>query len=119
MDAIVIVLIVLAVLVVGLFIGGWLVSSRRLKAEEATVPERIREADEHLARAHAQDKGWDRAALEAAARSAYAARHGREPETLNLVQVVDKPGTEEDEAVFQADGERLVLGRELDQWIAR
>jgi hypothetical protein len=37
--------------------------------------------------------------------------------------VVDKPGTEADEAVFRAiDGHReedLILGREGDRWVAR
>ena len=36
-----------------------------------------------------------------------------------LVQVVDMPRIEEDEAVFEADGERLVLGRSGDRWVVR
>ena len=62
--------------------------------------------------------------LEAAARQAYVSRfEGREPEQLHLVQVVDRPGTEADEAVFRAiDGHReedVMLGREGGQWVAR
>jgi hypothetical protein len=33
-----------------------------------------------------------------------------------LVQVVDLPGTDADEAVFDADGERLVLDRRSGDW---
>lgn len=119
MDPLLIVLIVLAVLVIGLFVGGYVANARRTDAEEPSLRARVQEADQLLARAHAEDKGWERAGLEQAARDAYAARHGREPRQLHLTQVVDKPGIEEDEAVFEADGERLVLGRDGDQWIAR
>ena len=119
MDAIVIVLIVLAVVVVLLFIGGYVANARRNEAEAKTLAERVQLADQHLAQAHAQDKGWERGQLEAAAREAYAAKHGREPQKLHLTQVIDMPGTEQDEAVFEADGERLVLARAGGSWQAR
>jgi hypothetical protein len=119
MDPILIVLIVLAVLLLVLFLGGYAANSRRLEAESGTLHQRVQQADQLLARAHAEDKGWERSGLEAAARAAYAARHGREPAALHLVQVVDKPGIQEDEAVFEADGEPLVLGRADDSWVAR
>ena len=35
------------------------------------------------------------------------------------MQVVDRPGIDEDEAVFHADGDELVLGRQGGQWVAR
>ena len=57
--------------------------------------------------------------LEAAARAAYADQHGGEPESLTLVEVLDRPGTDEDEAVFDADGQRVVLGRRGDEWSER
>jgi hypothetical protein len=98
MDPILIVLIVLAVLVVLLFIGGYIANGRRRQAEEATLRARVEQADQHLARAHAEDKGWERGALEAAARAAYRERHGREPEQLH---------------------ERLVLGRSGGSWVPR
>jgi hypothetical protein len=33
------------------------------------------------------------------------------------VQVVDRPGTDEDEAVFMADGQELRLGRRNGEWV--
>jgi hypothetical protein len=119
MDTILIVVIVVVVLLVVLFVGGYIVSGRRNRAGEAALRARVQEADQHLAAAHAQDKGWERGGLEAAARAAHRERTGRDPRTLHLVQVVDRPGIEEDEAVFEADGERLVLGRTGESWVAR
>jgi hypothetical protein len=119
MDPILIVLIILAVLLAGLFVGGYVANARRTEREEPGLRARVQQADQQLARAHAEDKGWERGGLESAARTAYAERHGREPAALHLVQVVDMPGIEQDEAVFEADGERLVLGRENDRWVAR
>ena len=117
MDPILIVLIVVAVLLIALFVGGYIANARRTEREEPGLRAQVQEADQHLARAHAEDKGWERGGLEAAARAAYAERHGREPAALHLVQVVDMPGIEQDEAVFDADGERLVLGRDNDRWV--
>jgi hypothetical protein len=119
MDPILIVILVVVVLLAALFVGGYVASGRRHRAEQATLRARVEEADQHLARAHADDKGWGRSGLEAAAREAFRERHGRDAGTLMLVQVVDRPGTDEDEAVFHADGERLVLGRSGDRWVAR
>ena len=120
MEPLAVVLVVLAVLVALLFAGGYVANARRLRAERAALHARAQEADRELAAAHADDKGWERASLEAAAREAYAARHGGgRPAELRLVQVVDRPGTEEDEAVFHADGHELVLGRRDGTWVAR
>ena len=119
MDALAIVLIVVAVLVVLLFVGGYVANSRRRDADRAALHAQAREANDHLARAHAEDKGWERSGLEAAARAAFRERHGVEPAELTLVQVVDRPGTDEDEAVFDGDGQRLTLGRSGGAWIAR
>ena len=116
MSTLAIILIAFGVLVVLLFIGGYIAISRRREAERAALLARAREADRHLAQAHAQDKGWERSSLEAAARAAYASRHGSEPSRLTLVQVVDRPGVDEDEAVFDADGEPLVMGRRGGEW---
>jgi hypothetical protein len=118
MDLLAIILIVLAVIVVLLAVGGYVANSRRRESEGAALHARAQEADQHLARAHAEDKGWERTTLEAAARRVHAERHGAEPRELQLVQVVDRPGVAEDEAVFEADGERIVLGRSGDGWIA-
>jgi Tfp pilus assembly protein PilV len=108
---------VVVLLIAALAIGGYVATTRRYDAEEVELRAQAQQADQHLARAHAEDKGWERTALEAAARGAYAERHpGREPQRLLLVQVVDRPGTDEDEAVFDVDGERLVLGRRAGAW---
>ncbi len=119
MEPLAIVLIVVAVLVLLLFAGGYVANARRREADRAALHARAQEADRHLAAAHAEDKGWERATLEAAARSAFAERHGVQPRELQLVQVVDRPGTDEDEAVFSGDGQELVLGRRDGAWIAR
>jgi hypothetical protein len=116
MSALAVVLIVFVVLLVLLFVGGYVANSRRREAERAALHARAREADRHLASAHAQDKGWERTVVEEAARAAYIARHGSEPQRLMLVQVIDRPGVDEDEAVFDVDGDKLVLGRRGGEW---
>ena len=116
MSAFAVVLIVLAVVILVLFVGGYVANARRREAERAALHARAREADRHLASARSQDKGWERTVMEEAARKAYASRHGAAPKRLMLVQVVDKPGVEEDEAVFDADGEQLVMGRRSGEW---
>jgi hypothetical protein len=119
-----IVLIALAVLVIVLFVGGYIANGRIARARAARLHAQIEAADQALAEARAGDRGWDLATLESAARQAYVSRfEGREPEQLHLIQVVDRPGTDADEAVFRAiDGNReqdVVLGREDGQWVAR
>lgn len=118
MSPVAIVLIVLAVLLAVLFVGGYIANRRRYVAEDADLRRQIEEANERLARAHAEDKGWDRATMEAAVREAVGA-----VDALELVQVVDRPGTDADEAVFRvnAAGEarEVVLGRRDGHWVAR
>ena len=119
MDPLAIVLIVIAAVLLLLFIGGYIVNGRRREADAAALHARVREADQQLAAAHAEDKGWERSTLEAAARAAVQERTGVAPKELVLVQVVDRPGTDADEAVFHADGTELVLGRRDGEWVAR
>jgi type II secretory pathway pseudopilin PulG len=119
-----IVLIAVAALLLLLFIGGYIANGRHQRARATRLRAQIEAADQALAEARAGDRGWDLAVLESAARQAYVSRFdGREPEQLHLVQVVDRPGTDADEAVFRAiDGHReqdVVLGREGGQWVAR
>jgi hypothetical protein len=119
-----IILIVIAALLVLLFIGGLLANARVRRARAADLQRQLEAADQALAQARAGDRGWDLELLQAAARAAYAAAHdGLEPDRLDLVQVVDRPGTEGDEAVFRcAHGHHehdVVLGREGGQWVAR
>jgi Tfp pilus assembly protein PilX len=115
-----IVIAVIVVLAVILFVGGLYVTSRRQTALSAELVARIEAADAALADARAQDKGWERATIEAAARAAAAPQEVRE---LHLVQVVDKPGTDADQAVFRvvgADGAEstVTLGRRDGAWVA-
>ena len=119
MEPLAIVLIVIAVLVLLLFAGGYVANARRREADRAALHARAQEADRHLAAAHAEDKGWERGTLEEAARRAFAERHGVQPRDLKLIQVVDRPGVDEDEAVFAGDGQELVLGRRGGEWVAR
>ena len=124
MSLLAILIIAFVVLAFVFFIGGFIVTGRRRDARDAELLTSIRSADEALAEARAGDRGWDLAALEAAAREAYASRfEGRQPEKLHLIQVIDKPGTQEDEAVFRCVAghhrDDVVLGRDGDRWVAR
>jgi hypothetical protein len=112
----IIVLAVLAVLLV-LIVGGMIAARRRRVASSDRFDADLQRVNRELAAARAQDRGWERGALEAAARQAYADRHGSEPEELELVQVVDRPGTDEDKAVFRCGHERLTLGRRDGEWV--
>ena len=104
--------------------GGAIAQRRRLAATEEQFRASLEQADQDLAAAHAADKGWDRARLEAAARRVFAEQHpGHDVDELLLVQVVDTPGIDADEAVFSVRGggheHRVVLGRAGDDWVAR
>jgi hypothetical protein len=118
-----IVLIVLAALLLVLFAGGFVAAGRRRRARAADLHRQIEAADAALAQARADDRGWDIELLRGAARAAFAGTHGREPDELHLVQVVDQPGTDQDEAVFRAVAGHhehdIVLGREAGEWVAR
>jgi type II secretory pathway pseudopilin PulG len=119
MSVLLIILIVLAVLVLVLGVGGYVAMTRRTQAREGKLLEQLSEAERELAKAHAADKGWDPATVEAAARQAAQERFG--PVTaLQLVQVIDKPGTDADQAVFRvqtADGDHAItLGRSGGVW---
>ena len=118
----IVVLAVLGVLVL-LFLGGFAANARMRREREASLARRIAEADHHLAEARAQDRGWDPALLEAAARGAFARRHpGLEPTSLDLIKVVDRPGTDEDRALMRvthaAGAEEIELQRTADRWDA-
>ena len=118
----IVVLIVVGVLVL-LFVGGLLGNARVRREREASLAARIAEADQHLAQARADDRGWDPALLEAAARAAFSARRpGLEVTTLDLVQVVDRPGTDEDAALmrvaYAGGAEEIELRRTGDRWDA-
>ena len=121
MSTLTIVLIVVAVIVIALFIGG-LVAARRRDRELAPVyDEHLREADQHLERARAADRGWDPALLQAAVRDALSTSHpGTEFDDLVLVLVDDQPGVHEDRAHYEAhageDRVHVVLTRDEQGW---
>ena len=109
-------IIVLAVIVV-LAVGGAIAARRRLAVTQDRFDADLQRVNRDLAAAHAEDRGWDRGALETAARQAYAGARGSEPGDLELVQVVDRPGTDDDKAVFRIGGQRLTLGRRDGEWV--
>jgi len=122
-STLVIVLIVLAIVVVALAVGGAIATARRSEAGADDLRARIAQADHRLAEAHAEDRGWHRETVETAAREAFHAAHpGEELADLVLVQVIDRPGTDEDEAVFQASTatgatHEVHLGRAQGAWV--
>jgi Tfp pilus assembly protein PilX len=112
--------IVLAVLLV-LAVGGAIARALRQRRTEAQFRARLEQANQDLAEAAAADRGWDRSNLEAAARRIYVQERGSEPAELVLVEVLDRPGTDEDQAVFHCSGEgarhALTLGRRDGEWV--
>jgi hypothetical protein len=105
-----------------LALGGAAAASRRNRRRTERFGTSLDEVDRSLADARAEDRGWERSLLEAAARRAFEAeRPGVAVVELTLVQVVDRPGTEEDKAVFRVVGEdarvRLTLGRVGGEWV--
>ena len=116
----IIVLVLVAVLVL-LAAGGALARRRQLAGSQDRFEASLLQVNRDLAAAHAEDKGWEPSTLEAAAHQAYAAeRGGADPGALELVQVIDRPGTDDDHAVFRCGPEgrdRLTLGRRDGQWV--
>jgi type II secretory pathway pseudopilin PulG len=117
-----VVLLVVLLIIAGMAGGGYVAAARRARARERKLLEQLQAADRALAQAHATDKGWDRALLEGAARDAVAERFPGVPvDKMQLVQVVDRPGTDADQAVFRvetSDGDehRITLGRTGGVW---
>lgn len=118
-----VVLIALGVLLLLAIIGAAM-ASRRNALGAIAFEQSLAAVDRQLASAVAADHGWERGALEASARSAFTEQR---PDTriaeLELVQIVDEPGTDQDLAVFlvvAADGaeSRLTLGRRDGAWYA-
>jgi hypothetical protein len=122
MSTLAIILIVAGALLVIVFIGGYLATVRRDRVRAAEFKRHVREADRALEVARASDRGWDRALLEQAARSALSDAHpGTSFDDLHLVLVDDRPGIEEDRAQFVATGPdaeaRIVLARRGGDWV--
>jgi hypothetical protein len=118
-----IVIVVVVLLVIVLAVGGVVATGRRQRRDDPALRAELEAANEALALARASDKGWERSLLEEACRAAFADRSAAEIRDLQLVQVVDKPGTEEDQAVFRVvtdhGAEYLHLDRHGDTWVAR
>ena len=110
-------IIVIAVLVL-LAIGGVIARVRQLQRSRPAFERSLEQVNRDLAAAAAQDRGWDREVLEAAARRIYAEQRGGEPPELVLVEVLDRPGTDEDQAVFRCGDARLTLGRRDGEWVS-
>jgi hypothetical protein len=111
----IVVLIVLALLA----IGGAIARSRQLARSRPAFDQQLEQVNRDLAAAAALDRGWDRATLEGAARRIYTQERGSDPDELVLIEVLDRPGTDEDQAVFLVAGERLTLGRLEGEWVHR
>jgi GMP synthase-like glutamine amidotransferase len=123
-SALAIVFICIGAVLLVMFAGGAVAAGRRRSIDSSKLHAELAAADAALAEARAQDRGWERATIEAAARAAFSARHdGADPVELHLVQVVDRPGTDSDLAVFRALGhdgaeETISLGRREGAWVA-
>jgi hypothetical protein len=113
-------LIVVLVVLVVLAVGGAIARRAQLARTRGAFDSSLERANHDLAEAAAKDRGWNREVMEAAARRAFASQQGSEPETVTLVEVLDRPGTDEDEAVFRAahgDHEHdVVISRSGDDW---
>jgi hypothetical protein len=123
MSTLAIVLIVIGVLVAVFLALGFLGARARDRRQAGTWAQHVAEADAALEQARAADRGWDRAVMETAARAAIdEARPGWPYDSLHLVLVDDRPGTDQDRAHFMAVGDgdemRVVLERQGDHWSA-
>ena len=114
-------IIVIAVLLL-LALGGAVARARQLSRTRGQFERSLDRVNHDLAEAAASDRGWDRERLESAARRILAEDSpGGEPAELLLVEVIDHPGTDQDQAVFRvrtggAD-RRLTLGRRDGEWV--
>jgi hypothetical protein len=111
-------LIIVIVVLALLAIGGVFARYRQLARSRPAFEASLEQVNRDLAAAAAQDRGWDRATLEDAARRIYAQERGSDAGELVLIEVLDRPGTDEDQAVFSVGGrERLTLGRRAGEWV--
>ena len=121
MTTLEIVVIAVAVVLGLLALAGAAANRRRRDATAGAFRADIDRANRDLAAAHAADNGWEPARVAEAARTAFTAeRPNATIDSLELVQVIDPPGTDDDKAVFlvHADGgeHRLTLGRAGGGW---
>lgn len=118
-----IIIVAVIALFVLLAIGGFIGNRRRSRETEGAFRVEIERANRDLAAAHAADNGWEPARVAESARRAFETQHpGEEIAGLELVQVIDPPGTEDDKAVFHVQTaagreHRLTLGRAGENWL--
>jgi hypothetical protein len=117
-----IILIALAALILLFLLGGLIAVRRRTALQGDGMLRDIAQANEALAQARAGDRGWDRDSIDAAGRAAHLAVHpDARIEAVHLIQVVDRPGTENDEARVRVLDDRgahvIALGRSGDEWV--
>jgi uncharacterized Ntn-hydrolase superfamily protein len=115
-------LIIVIIVVLVLAVGGFFARRAQLARTRPAFDDSLERVNRDLALAAAEDRGWDRERMEAAARRAFAEHGGgAEPETLLLIEVRDRPGIEDDQAVFRAEHagarHRLTLGRSGGDWV--
>jgi hypothetical protein len=119
----IVVLVALGVLLLLAILGGAM-ASRRNALGAIAFEQRLAEVDRQLAGAVAADHGWERGVLEATARAEFSERRpGAQIAQLELVQIKDEPGTDQDLAVFRVvvaggTASRLTLGRRDGAWYA-
>ena len=123
MSTLAIILLIVAVVLLALIVGGAIARRRQLDATRGSFEAHLSAVNEELAAARADDRGWDPQRLDAAARAAWEQRSGGTPaDELVLWRVVDRPGTDEDKAVYriQAGGSEtlITLARTGDDWHA-
>jgi hypothetical protein len=115
-------LIIVIVVLLLLIVGGVVARTQQLKRSRPAFERNLAQVERDLVAAAAADRGWDRERLESAARRIGTEQLGSEPDELTLIEVLDRPGTDQDEAVFdvRAAGarHRLVLGRRDGEWVA-
>ena len=123
MSPVATILIVVAVLLLLIFVGGLVGARRRARQTAPAYARHLAEADHALEQARASDRGWDRAVMEDVARQALAREHpGTTFERLDLVLVDDRPGVMEDRAHFEASSADrrvpVILSRGESGWTA-
>lgn len=118
-----IILLVIVALVAVLAVGGSIAQRRRMDRNRPIFESHLDQVNEELAVARAEDRGWEQSTLEAAARKALTSERPGDAKRaqLALVRIVDRPGTDEDKAIFRVDAGgregQLTLGRQDGNWV--
>jgi hypothetical protein len=113
-----IIAVAVAGVVILLAIGGLFANARHRRRTVGEFQVSVDAVNRALAEAHAHDKGWEPRALAEAARRAFEAeRPGVTVVDQTLLAVIDRPGVEEDQAVFRITSDagetRVTLDRDV------